>query len=129
MIVVGQGIGHDTHTFKILNDTIIENGFDNILTFELSKATAVTIKAKNAKAITDDWTVLGDFHILYYGTQLTKEQVTDIDEIEISGENRQGKSSPVGVYNVSGMLVRQGTNDTTGLPAGIYIVGGKKIIK
>lgn len=32
------------------------------------------------------------------------------------------------VYDLQGVEVRRGTTDTTGLPAGIYVVNGKKIL-
>lgn len=34
---------------------------------------------------------------------------------------------PVGVYTIDGRMIRS-TNDTTGLPIGFYIVGGKKMV-
>lgn len=50
MIIVGQGIGHDTHTFKLLNETIIDNGFDNILPANVKSI----INYKNATYIATD---------------------------------------------------------------------------
>lgn len=38
-------------------------------------------------------------------------------------------SSDKNVYSVSGQVVRQGSTSLEGLPKGIYIIGGKKIIK
>ena len=32
------------------------------------------------------------------------------------------------IYNLNGQLVRQGATSTEGLPSGLYIVGGKKVV-
>lgn len=51
---------------------------------------------------------------------------TAIDNITMDNSDR-----PVNVYNTQGQLLRQNVKPsqaTTGLPAGIYIVGGKKVI-
>ena len=32
------------------------------------------------------------------------------------------------VYSITGQLVRQGTTSTEGLPQGIYVIGGKKVL-
>ena len=40
-----------------------------------------------------------------------------------------GHPSAGNVYSISGQIVRRGTTSLDGLPRGIYIVGGKKIVK
>ena len=55
----------------------------------------------------------------------TREDPTSIDSIVATS------NTPLDVYNLSGQLVRKATDNrqvTQGLPAGIYIVGGKKIV-
>ena len=48
--------------------------------------------------------------------------VTAIDGIEVA------QQSSVNIYNLNGQLVRQGATSTKGLPSGLYIVGGKKMV-
>ena len=36
---------------------------------------------------------------------------------------------PNAVYDMNGRIVRQGSTSLEGLPQGIYIVGGKKVVK
>ena len=36
---------------------------------------------------------------------------------------------PNAIYDMNGRLIRQGSTSLEGLPRGIYIVGGKKIVK
>ena len=48
--------------------------------------------------------------------------VTAIDGIEAEQQHNAN------IYNLNGQLVRQGATSTEGLPSGLYIVGGKKVI-
>ena len=45
------------------------------------------------------------------------------------GDDTNGRMQPTNVYHASGMLVRKGTTSLDGLPKGVYIVNGKKILK
>ena len=47
---------------------------------------------------------------------------TAIDGIEAEQQHNTN------IYNLNGQLVRQGATSTEGLPSGLYIVGGKKVI-
>lgn len=47
---------------------------------------------------------------------------TAIDGIEAAQQHSAN------IYNLNGQLVRQGATSTEGLPSGIYIVGGKKLV-
>lgn len=51
---------------------------------------------------------------------------TGIDEVVFGDEQPTGKAAR-GIFNMNGQLVSNGT-DTTNLPAGIYIVNGKKCV-
>ena len=48
--------------------------------------------------------------------------VTAIEGIEAEQQH------DANIYNLNGQLVRQGTTSTEGLPSGLYIVGGKKLV-
>ena len=48
--------------------------------------------------------------------------VTAIDGIEAEQQHNTN------IYNLNGQLVRQGATSTEGLPSGLYIVGGKKVV-
>lgn len=47
---------------------------------------------------------------------------TAIDGIEAAQQHNAN------IYNLNGQLVRQGATSTEGLPSGLYIVGGKKVV-
>ena len=48
--------------------------------------------------------------------------VTAIDGIEAEQQHNAN------IYNLNGQLMRQGATSTEGLPSGLYIVGGKKVV-
>ena len=48
--------------------------------------------------------------------------VTAIEGIEAEQQH------DANIYNLNGQLVRQGATSTEGLPSGLYIVGGKKVV-
>lgn len=49
-----------------------------------------------------------------------------IEEVTVAGDNRTTDNN---VYSITGQIVRQGTTSLEGLPHGIYVVSGKKIVK
>lgn len=57
---------------------------------------------------------------------ISQGTVTGINSVVDFG-NETGKFAKKGIYNLHGQLISNGS-DTTGLPAGIYIVNGKKCV-
>lgn len=62
-----------------------------------------------------------------YGNANNDEVPSGISTITMGAENRGVNNN--NVYTISGQLVRQGSTSLEGLPKGIYIVGGKKVVK
>lgn len=73
--------------------------------------------------------------------QSVKGQASKVFEYEIEGvvEQVNGNATAIdgieaaqqhsaNIYNLNGQLVRQGATSTEGLPSGLYIVGGKKVV-
>ena len=56
-----------------------------------------------------------------------KDSTTGIDDIHANADHSSYKRGIEGVFNINGQKVREG-NSTEGLPAGLYIVNGKKIV-
>ncbi len=61
-----------------------------------------------------------------YGQANNNSYPTAIDVIE-NDDNQQQEDN--NVYSITGQIVRRGTTSLEGLPEGIYVVGGKKILK
>lgn len=73
--------------------------------------------------------------------QSVQGQASNVFEYEIEGvvEQVNGNATAIdgieaaqqhsaNIYNLNGQLVRQGATSTEGLPSGLYIVGGKKLV-
>lgn len=73
--------------------------------------------------------------------QSVQGQASNVFEYEIEGvvEQVNGNTTAIdgieaaqqqsaNIYNLNGQLVRQGATSTEGLPSGLYIVGGKKLV-
>ncbi|HAM29630.1 MAG TPA: hypothetical protein DCP79_07165 [Prevotella sp.] len=56
-----------------------------------------------------------------------EDSATSIDDIHGSSDSTSYKRGVEGVFNMHGQMVRQG-NSLEGLPKGLYVVNGKKVI-
>lgn len=61
-----------------------------------------------------------------YGKANNNDYPTAIHDVAADSAGRQ---APANVYTLSGQIVRHGSTSLDGLPQGVYIVGGKKVIK
>ena len=72
------------------------------------------------------WTIFDNFRLYYYGT-IAKDDVTS--SINAITTNKELKSSAArGVYGFNGVLISKDASVIDQLPAGLYIVNGKKVI-
>lgn len=57
------------------------------------------------------------------------DYTTDVERIMATEDSSiDSKFAKLGVFNLNGQLVRSGSTDVSGLPSGIYIVNGKKVL-
>ena len=70
-----------------------------------------------------------------FGTATSKfildgiDYTTDVERILATEDSSiDSKFAKLGVFNLNGQLVRSGSTDVSGLPSGIYIVNGKKVL-
>lgn len=61
-----------------------------------------------------------------YGKANNNTYPTAIHDMADDSSNRQ---APDNVYTVTGQIVKHGSTSLDGLPRGVYIVGGRKVIK
>lgn len=66
------------------------------------------------------WTMFDHFRLLFFGQNRAPVGI-EVSEMDVP-------QRPQGVYSIQGTLLRK-TNNLDGLPAGIYIVGGRKVMK
>lgn len=103
----------------------IEGNSGTLLTLHISSTKPINI---NEKITLDDIIFVDHEEYCYMRNDfvLNLLGVSAVDNIVVDDSKR-----PVDVYNTQGQLLRQGvmpSQATQGLPAGIYIVGGKKVI-
>lgn len=110
--------------------------YENVLTMQLRRVKELKLGIRNGSLGEKYWTVFDNFRLYYFG-DIPIEDVQNAGDIQIP-ENEQdnieevvmeeGTIWPVGVYSITGQCVRYNTNSLDGLPAGLYIVDGKKVI-
>ena len=74
------------------------------------------------------WTIFDNFRLYYYGT-MSPDQVTSIRQtVADKAQLDRPFATPADVYSLSGIRVRQQATSLDGLPQGIYIVNGYKLV-
>ena len=94
--------------------------YDNTVQFYQSTKRLLTIGLKGTNSESSYWTIFANVRLYYYGL---KVPTTGIHEIKSEEPIRQQ-----GVYTLSGLQVRKNSDNLVGLPSGIYIVDGKKVV-
>lgn len=128
-------VGHEIHTSTTGKTTTvvafspagddIEGYEGTIIILDLTK----TSKFDNHDQITLNSNIFVDYEENAYNihnTTLNVLGISAVDNIQVDDSDK-----PVNVYNLQGQLLRmqvERSSATQGLPAGIYIVGGKKVI-
>ena len=92
--------------------------YENSLLFNLTKATDLKIGIRQTSSAASYWTIFDNFRLYYYGS-MSIDDVTSIEQVVTEG------AAPAAVYNLCGQKVG---DSLEGLPSGIYICGGKKIL-
>lgn len=100
-----QGLYRDTLTTNVANDG------DN-LRFGIRCATSSDYY----------WTIFDDFHLYYYGSKSIETGIRNVNAVDNADRGRD-------VYSMSGVLLIRNAVNLESLPHGMYIFGGKKIVK
>lgn len=96
------------------------NYHGNTVNFHLAQKGDLKVGMRNHASVYADWTCFDNFHLYYLGGS------TGINEVNVPASD-----VPVDVYTLSGVKVRHDVmpeKAVKGLPAGIYIIGKKKVV-
>lgn len=93
--------------------------YDNSLLFSLATATNLQLGIRQSTSAAYYWTIFDNFRLYYYGS-MSIDMVTDVETIEV-----RDVETRTAVYNVHGQKVGDSLD---GLPQGLYICNGKKIL-
>ncbi len=94
--------------------------YDNEVTSYVSSAGDLRVYLRGSNSTSSSWTIFDNFRLYYYGP-LTMDEITAVENVQ-----EQGPVTANGrIYNVNGQCVGTSLQQ---LPAGIYIVDGKKVV-
>lgn len=98
-----------------------EGLYDNQVKATMRSLATLTFGLKSTKnSQSSYWTIFDNFRLYYYGSA---EPTTGISEVStVQPPHVQG------IYTIGGQMVKKDATDLQGLPKGIYIVNGKKIV-
>ena len=97
--------------------------YENVLTWQNRRVQALKVGIRNESRGSMFWTVFDNFRLYYYGGMSKSDVESEIEELVAPHE-----VAPFMVYGITGKCVRMNATSLEGLPAGLYIVGGKKMI-
>ena len=103
-----------------------EGLYENALTMQNRRVQALTLGIRSESRGSMFWTVFDNFRLYYYGAMSKNDVESEIEEVIVSDTNESIWPCPV--YNITGQCVRYNATSLEGLPTGLYIVGGKKVI-
>ena len=95
--------------------------YENSVKVTTKYRTTMTIGMKSEKNTTSSWwSICDNFRLYYYGAE---EPSTGIQKVTVDKAHGQQ-----GIYTLGGQLVKKNGKNLSGLPQGIYIVDGKKVV-
>ena len=101
--------------------------YENTLTMQNRRVQALTLGIRSESRGSKFWTAFDNFRLYYYGGMSKSDVETGIEEM-VAPDTEEGSIWPCDVYSITGKCVRMNASKLDGLPAGLYIVGGKKMI-
>lgn len=97
--------------------------YDNMVIFNLLKATDINLKISNTNTSVGDWTCIGNLRLFYYGYNTKLSEVTYVNAIPAD------TAAPSSVYSVSGVKIGVDPSDSDALRPGMYVIDGRKVVK
>ena len=102
--------------------------YDNVVTNNLAAKGNLKVGIRCNSTTSNYWTCFDNFRLYYFGNMSADEVANDIDEITIQPEKLPLFAVPTDIYSIIGVCVRKQATSLDGLPSGIYIVGGRKVV-
>ena len=128
----GTEVSVGSPTRYIPNDMLaasryFKNGlYENVLTMKNRRVQAFTLGIRSESRGSMFWTVFDNFRLYYYGGM-------ELDDVKngvngIMPPDVEESVWPSNIYSITGKCVRFNATSLEGLPAGLYIVGSRKVI-
>lgn len=100
--------------------------YENVVTMQNRRVQALTLGIRSESRGSLFWTVFDNFRLYYYGSMSKNDVESGVEEVVALDKNQF--IWPCSVYSITGKCVRMNAASLDGLPAGLYIVGGKKVV-
>jgi hypothetical protein len=125
-VTVGSPVVYVPNTMASAAAYFKKKLYDNaVWTATYRRGASLKIGIKGTVTRDGYWTIFDNFRLYFYG-QLSEDDVTPVNDLP--AEANTEAPAPQGVYDLSGRQIRS-TNDLRGLPAGVYVFGGRKVVK
>jgi len=125
-VTVGSPVVYVPNTMASAAAYFKKKLYDNaVWTATYRRGASLKIGIKGTVTRDGYWTIFDNFRLYFYG-QLSEDDVTPVNDLPAQADTEA--PAPQGVYDLSGRQIRS-TNDLRGLPAGVYVVGGRKVVK
>lgn len=102
--------------------------YDNAVTGSLTVKGNLKAGIRCSSTTSSYWTCFDNFRLYYFGSLTADEVADDIDEVTLRPEALPLFAVPTDIYSIVGVCVRRQATGLDGLPAGLYIVGGRKVL-
>lgn len=100
--------------------------YENVVTMQNRRVQALTLGIRSESRGSMFWTVFDNFRLYYYGSMSKSDVESGVEEMVTPDAEKS--IWPCQVYSITGKCVRMNATSLDGLPAGLYIVGGKKVV-
>lgn len=100
--------------------------YENVLTMQNRRVQALKVGIKSESRGSKFWTVFDNFRLYYYGGMALDDVKNGVNGIVTP--DMEKPVWPSNIYSITGKCVRFNATSLEGLPSGLYIVGGRKVI-
>ena len=100
--------------------------YENTVTFQNRRVQTLKLGIRSELRGSLYWTIFDNFRLYYYGSMAK----SDVENGEVCVVTPEAEESiwPCDIYSITGQCVRMRATSLEGLPAGLYIVDGKKVV-
>jgi hypothetical protein len=123
---VGSPVRYIPNNMQAASKYFKQGLYENVVTMQNRRVQALKVGIMSESRGSMFWTVFDNFRLYYFGGMALDDVKTEIDEVVLPADKEA--IWPANVYSITGKCVRLGATSLEGLPAGMYIVGGKKMI-
>lgn len=117
---VAAGTKYVPNNMQAASQYFSKHLYENSAKVTTTRKANLTIGIKGTNSASSYWTIFDNFRLYYYGKEVPSTSIKEVNEDKPQCHR--------GVYTLSGQLVRSETDNLVGLPSGIYIVDGKKLV-